>query len=77
MLRNIERFQIRVKSSENTLRNELLVKLQAVNLELFRKINSIKSILNYFACHLRTLTDAKEKSNNFKMQFIRRCSLYI
>ena len=53
------------------------LKLQAVNLQICRKINSIKSILNYFVRHLRTLTDAKEKTNNFKMQCIRRCSLYV
>ena len=53
------------------------LKLQAVNLQICRKINSVKSILNYFVRHLRTLTDAKEKTNNFKMQCITRCSLYV
>ena len=44
MSKNIERSQNWARSFENTKKRAFLVKLQALNLQLYRKINSTTSI---------------------------------
>ena len=71
MSKNIERSQNWARSFENTKKRAFLVKLQALNLQLYRKINSTTSIFQLICLPFKNNCLSKEtskKSKNFEIQ---------